>query len=248
MILHANAHRGYMPLAALVWNGGTTNPAGMNDPRMQKYEYYGTGGNYHMTSIAAGVGKYINQDMDFTSQASIEKSMAVGAVRKIFDCPSDKTGGRLGRTVAGQDGASGGKHWSSYAFNESPIGWADPTGGGGVSGFSRLRGNTAMFPHTAQLMLLSDANPRAGQPYTEDNPDSWMLFNTGSANVTLGDWYREVINKPTGKSVPAKELCDKYRHRGRIIVGCADGHVENLPLDAGTLDKISLNLDFATIR
>src|SRR5947209_14894497 len=117
MILHANNHRGYMPLAALVWNGSTTSPAGMNDPRMQKYEYYGTNGTYYMTSIAAGVGKFIGQDMDFTSEASIVKSMAVGPARKIFDCPSDKSGGRYGRTVAGQDGTSGGAHWSSYAFN-----------------------------------------------------------------------------------------------------------------------------------
>ena len=123
MILHANEHRGYMPLAG--WINTSSNgtlalaakPEDVADPRRQKYEYYGPA-PYHITSVAAGVGKYLGQDMDFNSLASITKSMDTGVTRQIFVCPSDKQGGRHGHTVT-----DGGSHWSSYAFNEGALGW-----------------------------------------------------------------------------------------------------------------------------
>src|SRR5258708_28553296 len=62
MLLHANEHRGYMPLAVqinIATNGLTLGktPEDVQDPRRQKYEYYGPA-PYHITSVAAGVGKY----------------------------------------------------------------------------------------------------------------------------------------------------------------------------------------------
>src|SRR4029077_6733397 len=123
------------------------------DVRRQRYEYYSNGAQQSLCSTPAGIGKYLGQDMDFTSRANIEKSMQSGLVRKIFVCPSDKTGGRYGTTVN-----NGGSHWTSYAFNEAALGWADPPT---VTGFYRLRGHTTSFIHASQLMLLADANPRA---------------------------------------------------------------------------------------
>src|SRR5438046_1946972 len=40
MIQHANEHRGYVPLAGKIWAPGF-DPASVQDPARQKYEYYG---------------------------------------------------------------------------------------------------------------------------------------------------------------------------------------------------------------
>jgi prepilin-type processing-associated H-X9-DG protein len=228
-----------MPLAGLI----NTNPGGANqfgtgpddvqDSRRQKYEYYGTSAaTYHITSTAAGVGKYLGQDMDFTSKATLEKSMNTGTTRLIFNCPSDKTGGRFGTTVN-----DGGSHWSSYAFNEAALGWAP------VNGHKRYRGNSNRFPHPGILMLLSDAAPR-GPYFAAEDPNSWMLWNDSDTNCTMGDWYRQVIGKPPVKNTGDPRLLDQYRHKGRIVIGFADGHVDNVLISEGDLDRVSLTIDF----
>ena len=235
MILHANDHHGYMPLAGLINVNNNSliasTPKDVQDPLRHKYEYYGTT-TLHITSTAAGVGKYLGQDMDFTSRASIEKSMNQGTTRKIFTCPSDKEGGRLGTTVN-----DGGSHWSSYAFNESALGWANN------NGHIRYRGNSVRFPHASALMLLSDAAPR-GPSFVAEDPDSWMLWNDGDVDCTMGDWYRQILGKPPAKTTGDPRLLDKNRHRGRIMVAFADGHVDNVKISEGDLDKISMTMGF----
>jgi prepilin-type processing-associated H-X9-DG protein len=252
MLLHANDHHGYMPPAGLMWNGvpggNPTNnmPNDMNDPKRQRYEYFGTTSPI-LASIGASVGKYLGQDVDFTSLATVEDSMSKGLIRKIFVCPSDKIGGHHGSTVNG-----GGAQWSSYAFNEAPLGWADPGGPGSVN-FYRLRAHVSSWPHQAALMLLADAFPRDSGGAVADNPADWMLFNAGQYDATMGDWYRQTINKGTDKyGNPTKSaadtlLIDKYRHRGRIMVGFADGHCENRFLDE-SLDGVSISVGFQDAR
>jgi prepilin-type N-terminal cleavage/methylation domain-containing protein/prepilin-type processing-associated H-X9-DG protein len=241
MQLHANDHKGYFPLAGLMWNqpgggNGTNDPKSMGDPNRNRYEYYGTNGNYQLTSIAAGVGKYLGQDMDFTSLTSIQDSMSKGLVRRLFNCPSDKTGGRYGTTVN-----NGGAMWSSYAFNEGVLGWADGTV------WSRQRGRVTAMPHKSSLMILADANPRNGVPFVIEDPSSWMLFNANEPECTMGDWYRKCINKPPFKDASDPALMDKFRHRGRIMIGFADGHADNRVLDEG-LDNVSITVDFTGLK
>ena len=199
MILHANDHHGYMPLAGLINVNNNSliasTPKDVQDPLRHKYEYYGTT-TLHITSTAAGVGKYLGQDMDFTSKASIEKSMNQGTTRKIFGCPSDKEGGRYGTTVN-----DGGSHWSSYAFNESALGWAN------LGGHIRYRGNSVRFPHASALMLLTDAAPR-GSSFIAEDPESWMLWNDGDVDCTMGDWYRQILGKPPAKTTGDPRLRD----------------------------------------
>src|SRR5258706_11477821 len=87
MIMHANDHGGYMPIAGLVWTpGNATTPAALNDAKQQKYDYYGTT-TLQLCSTPAGIGKYLGQTMDFTDVNSITKSMGEGPIRKLFNCP-----------------------------------------------------------------------------------------------------------------------------------------------------------------
>ena len=236
MMLHAIEHQGYMPLAGQInisKTGGLTlgtTPDDVEDPHRLKYEYYGTT-TFHITSAAAGIGKYLGQGMDFTSKATLEASMNTGIIRKIMSCPSDKEGGRYGHTVN-----DGGSHWSSYAFNEAALGWWTAANPG-------YRGKSVRFPHSSMLMLLADAAPR-GPVFSAEDPNSWMLWNDGGFNCTMGDWYRYAVGKGADKGAGDKELLDKNRHKGRMIVGFADGHVDNVLLSDGVLDKISLSVDF----
>ena len=231
MQLHANDHRGFIPMAGYIQTTGT-GPADVGDTRMQHYAYYGT--PPHITSLPAGLAIYLGQEIDFSTKASLEKGIQGGVVRKLFVCPSDREGGRFGATVN-----EGGDHYNSYAFNEAALGWstlgsrgADPA----VRGHSRLHGHVARFPHPSQLMLLTDGAPRGG-----DGPGNWQVYYDHDTNCTLGDAYRE-LGAP--KDCGAAALLDKNRHRGRMNVGFADSHVENVPIALGDLDKISLDLDF----
>jgi prepilin-type processing-associated H-X9-DG protein/prepilin-type N-terminal cleavage/methylation domain-containing protein len=237
MMLHANDHHGYMPLAGQINIAGPgggltlgTTPADVQDPRRIKYEYYGTT-TLHIISTPAGIGKYLGSGMDFTSKDTLEKSMNSGLIRQIMVCPSDKDGGRYGTTVNG-----GGSHWSSYAFNEAALGWWTAANPG-------YRGHSVRFPHTSSLMLLADAAPR-GATFSTEDPSSWMLWNDSGLNVTMGDWYRQATGKGGAQFAGDPRLLDKYRHKGRIMVGFADGHVENVALSEGDLDQINLSVGF----
>jgi prepilin-type processing-associated H-X9-DG protein len=90
---------------------------------------------------------------------------------------------------------------------------------------------------------MADAAPR-GSTFNADAPDSWMLFNDSDANATLNDWLRGVLGINPHKNTGDPKLIDRNRHHGRIIVGFADGHVENLRLEDGALTNVSITLDF----
>jgi prepilin-type N-terminal cleavage/methylation domain-containing protein/prepilin-type processing-associated H-X9-DG protein len=244
MMLHANEHKGYMPMAGLLIS--PPSPSNVADVRKLKYEYIGTEATgFEVCSTEAAVGKFLGQDMNFTSKATISTDMTKGTVRKLFVCPSDKDGGRFGKTVN-----NGGSGWSSYAFNEGPLGWSDPVGGAyhdnNVPDHVRLRGNTARFPHSARLMLLADAAPRNGiNDMTTENGDAWQLFNDREVNATMGDWWRATQVPPLPSKALGSDitLLDQNRHRGRIVVAFADGHVENMKMSPD-LDKVSTTVDF----
>jgi prepilin-type processing-associated H-X9-DG protein len=206
---------------------------------MQKYDYYGTSAtNAHIASVPAGLALYMGQEISFRDKASMQTELLKGPVRKVFVCPSDREGGRFGATVS-----DGGDHFNSYAFNEAAMGWADAalsaTQDGSVRNHNRLRGHLVRFPHAANLMLLTDGAPRGG-----DGGGAWQVWYDHDVNCVLGD----VI---TGKhECGESQLIDKTRHRGRMNVGFADGHVQNIVIavndnyTSGDLDKISLDVDF----
>jgi prepilin-type processing-associated H-X9-DG protein len=179
-----------------------------------------------MGALAPMMGQQIRTENVTILQDEISK----GTVRRVFVCPSDREGGRYGATVL--DGGAG---WNSYAFNEAALGWGDPGDGSGCVGHSRLRGHSTRFPHAAQLMLLTDGAPRGG-----DGAGSWQVYYDHAVDCTLGDIFRGGTPHDCGELA----LLDKTRHRGRINVGFADGHVENVFIEEGTLEKISLDKDF----
>ncbi|MDB5357738.1 MAG: hypothetical protein JWN24_4191 [Phycisphaerales bacterium] len=250
MILHANEHKGYMPLVG--WPHVGFDPVSLEDPRAERYDYFGTSlDNYHLMSILGALAPQLGQKINAASKSELEAELRDGIVRRIFVCPSDRDGDRIGGTVVG-----GGVAYNSYAFNEAALGWGTsvvPDGGvpdesGMMSNpypHTRVRGKTARFPHPAQLFLFTDGAPRAD--------GGWQVYCDSDADLSLRDFF-VTTNGPPGNphasmSPPPGncsnwDLIDTTRHRGRINVAFADGHVENVPLDEGTLAKISMNKDF----
>ncbi len=239
MILHANEHKGYMPLVGAIEPG--TAPANVQDTRQEKYDYWGTGGTYTLMSIMGALAKQLGQDIRTDTQANLEQDMQKGLLRKLFVCPSDREGGRFGATLG-----NGGSAYNSYAFNEAALGWGDDGGGNGVHGHMRLRGKASRFPHPATLFLLTDGAPRGG-----DGSGAWQVYYDHDPNVTLRDIFitsngggTNPNYKAGGKDCGEWTLIDMNRHRKRMMVAFADGHVENVRLEEGTLDEISLCKDF----
>ena len=245
MMLHAHEHKGYMPLTGRPSPG--LNPISLEDPRAEKYDYYGTSpANYHLMSLQGALAPQLGQKVNTESKSALEADIQQGIVRNLFVCPSDRDGGRMGALAW-----DGGDAYNSYAFNDAAFGWATSVGHDG-SGMlsrpyphSRLRGKTTKFVHPAELFLFTDGAPRSD--------GGWHLYCDGDADLTLRDFYVTTNGPPNNphasNSPPPGNCCnwdviDATRHRGRMNVAFADGHVENVLLAEGTLAKISMNKDF----
>jgi prepilin-type N-terminal cleavage/methylation domain-containing protein/prepilin-type processing-associated H-X9-DG protein len=238
MILHANEHKGYMPLVGAIGPG--TTPAAVDDVRKEKYDYWGTGSTFNLMSIMGALGPQLGQNVRTDTIANLETDMQTGFLRKVFVCPSDREGGRFGQTLE-----NGGNAYNSYAFNEAALGWAD-SGTLGVVNHMRLRGKVARFPHPAQLFLITDGAPRGG-----DGAGRWQVYYDHDNNCSLRDVFitsngagTNPNAKSGGKDCGEWNLIDMNRHRKRMMVGFADGHVDNVRIEEGALDEISLCKDF----
>jgi prepilin-type processing-associated H-X9-DG protein/prepilin-type N-terminal cleavage/methylation domain-containing protein len=249
MMLHAIDHQGYMPLVG--WPRQGMDPASLEDPHLRKYDYYGKSpSEYHLMTILAALGPQLGQKINTQSQATLEADIQRGGsvVRSVFNCPSDRDGaGQIGRVVV-----DGGDSYNSYAFNEAALGWGTSVVWDGTYmtsypvPHSRQRGKVARFMHPAQLFLFTDGAPRAD--------GGWQIYCDGDANLTLRDFFVTTSGPPNNPHAnfnpPAGycstwDLIDFRRHRGRMNVAFADGHVENVVLSEGALSQISMNKDFS---
>jgi prepilin-type processing-associated H-X9-DG protein/prepilin-type N-terminal cleavage/methylation domain-containing protein len=245
MMLHAAEHQGYMPLVG--WPRQGMDPVSLEDPLARKYDYYGTNpSEYHLMTILGALAPQLGQKVDAQSVAALEAGINQGTVRRVFACPSDRDGGQIGRIVV-----DGGDGYNSYAFNEAALGWGSSAvrDGTGMTNnpypHCRLRAKVSRFVHPAKLFLFTDGAPRAD--------GGWQVYCDGDANLTLRDFY-VTTNGPPGNphastSPPPGycanwDLIDSVRHRGRMNVAFADGHVENVLLSERALAEISMNQDF----
>jgi prepilin-type N-terminal cleavage/methylation domain-containing protein/prepilin-type processing-associated H-X9-DG protein len=251
MQLHANDHKGFMPLVGQieVVNGSYSTTAASIDPRMVRYEFYNDNGTNYALGMPGSVWKYMGVSLDTTSALKVQAQLDSGLFRQLMVCPSDKDGVQ-GYTI-GPGPATNLTCFMSYAFNEAALGWSD-AGMSDASQVGRLRGNTAKFVHPSDLMLVTDAKPR--------DVNKWLLYYDNSPNCTLADIYNhgfpapEIANYAKANGFPTGDhsggacgdgsLYDVIRHRGRINIGCADGHVVNARITPGDLKVFSLNVDF----
>jgi len=225
LLMNANEHRGYLPLAGEIqpYVGGTampTDPPDLGDATHQRYTYvdnWGDGTIIRPAGIPISLSIYLAADQAPTSvyttfNAAIQK---LGPFLNPFICPSDDA-------TSTPYYPNGPVHWvyndvpyttsvdgySSYGFNESVFGWCD-TGIGGVTGPSRLRGKVGLINDPVNTLLFADiANPVSGS----HGLNYWAL----GTNVTMSAIY-------LGSESSSFDLT---RHHGKMNVLFADYHVD----------------------
>lgn len=229
LVMNANEHRGYLPLAGEIqpYLSGTAmpdDPPDLGDLTHQRYAYvdnWGDGSAIRPAGIPIGLSIYLAGYQAPTSvytvfNAAIQKP---GPLLEPFTCPSDDA-------TAIPSYVNGPVHWvynnvpyttsvdgySSYGFNESVFGWCD-TGIGGITGPSRLRGNAGRIIDPPNTLLFADiVNPVSGS----HSLNYWAL----GTNVTMSAIY-------LGSESSSFDLT---RHHGKMNVLFADYHVETVTI------------------
>ncbi|MGC4033589.1 MAG: prepilin-type N-terminal cleavage/methylation domain-containing protein [Tepidisphaeraceae bacterium] len=218
LVLHANEHQGYMPLAGNITPGKTTNgpddPASLGDPSQKKYVYYeNTPGVIVATALPAALSPFLaGKPSRGDSWQNVNADMqADGPLQNAFICPSDEN--TINRTYGAprwiNNYGTGTflNGWSSFGINAEVFAWTD-NGVGGTTGHSRLRGKLAAIPMPSQTMLMCD---------TYQAIEVWVL----GPQLSLADVYLG-----TGGTV-GSQVFDLKRHRGEMNILFADGHVDS---------------------
>jgi prepilin-type processing-associated H-X9-DG protein/prepilin-type N-terminal cleavage/methylation domain-containing protein len=235
MMMHANEHRQCMPLVGAQYGGATgklaDTPPNLNDPMMQKYDYVRDGSvapGLRPTALPAALAPYlISQPVHSDKTTDVETDIATGPLREIFTCPSDDYN-PLNSTTAvesyakwikdeniGGQGNSFVYGYSSYDDNNEALGFCPGIAGNpaGIVGHSRAAGFIPAMGDPSEVFLLCDGN------------NNGTLFDVWAHNTpaTLADVYN--ANSASGPVV-----FNLIRHKGRMNVLFADGHVRSLTI------------------
>jgi len=232
-LVHANDHRGYMPIAGATFREECTSATaeGIGDAGQVRYSYYREGSLNRPMGLAGSLAKYVGQRVRTTSKAELEADLNTGQIAKLFICPSDRDGGWLGYTIAEYTPSfwPGPESRQSYAFNEGVLGIAEPGDNSGVvEKGCRLRANTAKIKRSDQCFLLTDSTSLRSGAW--DRSGIQVYYNL-KWNQTLGDVWDSNMS---GDRVNF----DFKRHRGRINIAFCDGHADSLPLTRAAMGKV----------
>ncbi|MCY2951716.1 MAG: prepilin-type N-terminal cleavage/methylation domain-containing protein [Planctomycetota bacterium] len=230
-IMHANDHKGYMPVAGATFTPTVqmATPSGLGDPYQRRYSYYMEGNLLRPMGLAGSLAKYLGHPVRTDTKLNLEADLNTGSLEKVFICPSDKDGGWLGHTIAQWTPSywMGPSSKQSYAFNEGVLGIGEPPEGGVVERGCRLRGNLAKVRGAAEVFLLTDATSKRGTLGASNIMVYYNLF----WNQTLGD---VLLGKPCGDPVNF----DYTRHRRRMNISFCDGHAETFMIEAKGLSRV----------
>jgi prepilin-type N-terminal cleavage/methylation domain-containing protein/prepilin-type processing-associated H-X9-DG protein len=235
MIMHANEHHGYMPLAGELWGPADATPAAIGDSKQMNYTYM-TDTITHVAPLPVALAPYLGQlNLRTDTPADVLLDYNNGTTKRIFSCPSNLEEMQNGTTQvsifirSATSGWQGPLMQTSYAFNEGVLGWLDNNGA-----HSRERGNLSRITQSADLVLMADASPRGS--------NGWIVYNDHSDTDTLLNFYNGVYpNGATDTGDPL--LFDKVRHFGRMNIVFCDGHGESASIPDQLSDKnISIGL------
>jgi len=239
-----------MPLSGKLWVGGATpikaTPANLGDPSSLRYDYYfddaatGSNAGIRPMPLAAALAPYLKSgSVRSDTRTNMCDDINVGVLRDIFTCPRDLNNVNsilIGAQIL-QNGGAGlffqPPCWDSYCQNAEFFGWDDRGGPGGSVDHSRARGRVSATRHSTDLMLMCDGLPSA-YPVT----GYYEIYGKYTTS-TLGDAFFG-----TNPGAGNKQSADAVRHRKRINVLFADGHVGDYILDAKSLAEIYLAPDF----
>jgi prepilin-type processing-associated H-X9-DG protein len=237
MHAHANEHCNHFPLAAEIWGASDATPQALGDPGMKNYTYMtdntmGPTNNY-VAALPFALSSYLGQpQMRLDSWVNAEQDYDNGIVKKMFTCPSDLDQIQAGVVQKSKMISSAVSGWgntppltlqTSYAFNESVLGWS-----ANMMGVNRGRGNLSMIKNPSNTVLMADASPRGGS-------NGWMLYDDQNPTETLMDFYNGTYDAGN----PA--LFDLIRHQGKMNILFCDCHAETSYIPGG-LDQMWISI------
>ncbi|HRK29651.1 MAG TPA: prepilin-type N-terminal cleavage/methylation domain-containing protein [Tepidisphaeraceae bacterium] len=251
-LLRAMDSKGYLPLAGeLIIPPSGTLPAGLNDTLQTRFTYatatpVATTGKM-VVPLPAAIASYLGyknlpfDNWDVLDQALNEKTR----IWQLFMCPSTESYNyqvmqsnnspvNQGTMMSVQRGSPGYMlaAWSTnsdYSLNEGVFGYSYDT----EHKPRRYGGSLARVKSPAEVVLFADANRRQDSAYFW-MPDGWLTFTPSySANgrATLGDALAN-----NGKVLDST-MFDLRRHRKKMNVVFADGHVELVAIEPGALER-----------
>jgi prepilin-type processing-associated H-X9-DG protein/prepilin-type N-terminal cleavage/methylation domain-containing protein len=259
-LMHAQEHRGFLPLAGelVVPNFSFSNPdalaAMLNDPLRRRYTYATCpprGSIYVIVPLPGALAPYMGyKNLPYDDWDKFDQALNDMGVRRRFMCPGSDG---FSRPLEGVDATTpigqgvmmsvliDGRldiAWSSnsdYAFNEGLFGFHyNPR-----YGTRRFNGNLAKLHHADQLVLFSDAQASLTPAYTSLRGFNygwicWRPALESTGPVSLADAF--LMN---GRATGA-DMFDKSRHRLRINVAFADGHVKTIGINEPDLRQAFL--------
>lgn len=186
-------------------------------------------------------------------------------VWKYFMCPSTESfnyegvmsSGHLypanqGTVMSFQNSNAAQYAWSTngdFIINEGVFGWDYNTNNTSANPLAirRLKGNFAKFRAPSQLVLMTDGQRSATSPTSYPGFDGWMVWAPN--RTTANEWTKAVtfggalndnpkLGGTTGaqNTVNYSDSFDLKRHKGKIDIVLADGHVETRVINKKELD------------
>ena len=220
--LHANVHRGYIPVAGLHWGAELEPPGGesIRDPEVRRYTYYSDEGVQRPVPFSAAIAVSLGVPVRLDSRENLEADLQTEPVRKHFRCPSQTVEMQgltqsIGRWRAPYE-------WSSYVMNDDLTGTARDKP-------ELPQGKLSKVRRPSVVMLAMDGKPR----YPPGEELNWLFIPAlGNKDGTVLD-YRKASLDPSNDFL-GREALDYLRHNWKANVLFLDGHVETVPMtDAG---------------
>jgi prepilin-type N-terminal cleavage/methylation domain-containing protein/prepilin-type processing-associated H-X9-DG protein len=257
-VLFGQEHGNFMPLAGDLrtppnWEiGMDTYARALNDPSRRRYAYainVDMGPAYVIMPLPAALAPYMGiKDLPTEDWVKVDQALNDNRFRRRFMCPATDSMNAVKASNDPNDASLAGQvvlmslvqgpaqmDWatnSDYGFNEGALGYHYD----GRYDTRRLRGNISKMRRPNQLALITDAKPRK-QPANYQINLPWMLWTPSLSSqhqVTLAD-----AMLGNGKALD-RDMFDHQRHKGRINIGFADGHVETKIIAVKELENVYL--------
>lgn len=261
-LLRAQDSRGYLPLAGdiVIERHSGSLPALVNDPYRRRYTY-AKAPNLNMSEmivpLPAAIAPYLGwKNLPYNNWDQLDQALnSKTNIWQMFMCPAtdswqfhratsnpnDTTPINQGTMMALRLNNYSGRPlvaWSTntdYGINEGVMGfhWSS------VFSARRLAGNIGRIKNPAEVALFTDAKRQPNAAFAW-MPDGWICWTPDyvidGGPATLGDAF------VTGEEPPVKSkaMFDTVRHKNKLNIVFADGHVQLMEITQKELSKVFL--------
>lgn len=262
-LMRANESGGFLPLAGeIVIPQNATGPDGMarglNDPYRKRYTYAkapGTRGGEMPVPLPAAIAPYLGfKNLPYNNWDQLDQALNERTnVWQLFMCPSTDSWQYRRRFTSAADTTPVNQGTmmaikTPYYWSKASAAWSTNTDYGineGVFGYNwakgfnerRLGGQITRVKNPANVMLFSDAKRRFNRAY-QFMEDGWICWSP-DYSIDGGPTPLSEALKPAGQAkVLDRSMFDYTRHRKKMNVAFADGHVELVAIEEGALSKV----------